>query len=55
MHRGTIVELGTREQVFSQPEHPYTRALLASALSPEPGLGIPDIDPDIAHPQGIAA
>ena len=55
MHRGAIVELGTREQIFSQPEHPYTRSLLASALSPEPGLGIPDITADIAHFQGIAA
>ena len=43
MHRGAIVELGTREQVFTQPQHPYTRALLASALSPEPGLGLPEI------------
>lgn len=43
MHRGTIVELGTREQVFARPEHPYTRMLLASALTPEPGLGVPDI------------
>ncbi|MEO6854427.1 MAG: ATP-binding cassette domain-containing protein [Rhodoferax sp.] len=43
MHKGAIVELGSREQIFSQPEHPYTRMLLASALTPEPGLGIPDI------------
>ena len=43
MQRGAIVELGTREQVFTQPQHPYTRTLLASALSPEPGLGLPDI------------
>jgi peptide/nickel transport system ATP-binding protein len=57
MHRGAIVELGTREQIFTRPEHPYTRALLASALSPEPGLGIPEI-PEIteSHPQqGITA
>ncbi|HKW84361.1 MAG TPA: ABC transporter ATP-binding protein, partial [Burkholderiaceae bacterium] len=51
MHRGAIVELGTREQVFARPGHSYTRALLASALSPEPGLGIPDV----SHLQGIAA
>jgi len=51
MHRGAIVELGTREQIFSQPAHPYTRALLASALSPEPGLGIPEIH----FPEGVAA
>ncbi|MEO7886112.1 MAG: ATP-binding cassette domain-containing protein [Polaromonas sp.] len=43
MHSGAIVELGTREQVFARPEHPYTRMLLASALTPEPGLGVPDI------------
>lgn len=43
MHRGAIVELSTREQVFARPEHPYTRMLLASALTPEPGLGVPDI------------
>jgi peptide/nickel transport system ATP-binding protein len=58
MHRGRIVELGTREQVFVQPAQPYTRRLLASVLSPEPGLGIPDIqeeegvpdDPPVFHP-----
>lgn len=44
MHQGQIVELGTREQIFARPEHPYTRMLLASALTPEPGLGIPDIE-----------
>jgi len=57
MHRGAIVELGTREQIFARPEHPYTRALLASALSPDPGLGIPEIPevPEPHHPEGIAA
>ena len=57
MHRGAIVELGTREQIFARPEHPYTRTLLASALSPEPGLGIPEIPevPEPHHPEGIAA
>ncbi|SDP79730.1 ATP-binding cassette domain-containing protein [Paracidovorax cattleyae] len=44
MHRGCIVEQGTRAQIFADPQHPYTRMLLASALSPEPGLGLPDID-----------
>ncbi|HWW06228.1 ATP-binding cassette domain-containing protein [Collimonas sp.] len=43
MHQGSIVELETREKIFSLAQHPYTRMLLASALSPEPGLGIPDI------------
>jgi peptide/nickel transport system ATP-binding protein len=44
MRRGQIVEQGSREQVFSHPQQPYTRALLASVLTPEPGLGIPEID-----------
>ncbi|MDB5850387.1 MAG: peptide transporter ATP-binding protein [Rhodoferax sp.] len=44
MHQGAIVELGTREQVFARPQHGYTRMLLASALTPEPGLGLPDIE-----------
>ena len=43
MHQGRIVETGTREQIFARPVHAYTRMLLASALTPEPGLGIPDI------------
>ncbi|KAA8995174.1 ABC transporter ATP-binding protein [Affinibrenneria salicis] len=43
MQKGTIVEQGTREQIFHSPQHPYTRSLLASVLTPEPGLGIPDI------------
>ncbi|MEI7375961.1 ATP-binding cassette domain-containing protein [Dickeya chrysanthemi] len=43
MRKGAIVEQGTREQVFGTPQHPYTQALLASVLTPEPGLGIPDI------------
>ncbi|MGP9767635.1 ABC transporter ATP-binding protein [Halomonas sp. AOP13-D3-9] len=43
MYLGQIVEEGTREQIFTSPRHPYTQALLASALTPEPGLGVPDI------------
>lgn len=29
LYKGRIVEYGTAEQIFTQPEHPYTRALLA--------------------------
>lgn len=43
MYLGKIVEEGSREQIFTAPRHPYTQALLASALTPEPGLGVPDI------------
>jgi oligopeptide transport system ATP-binding protein len=31
MYLGRIVETGTREEVFDQPRHPYTQALLSAA------------------------
>jgi len=43
MYLGRIVEEAPVEQLFASPRHPYTRALLASVLTPEPGLGIPDV------------
>ena len=54
MYLGRIVEHAPVEDVFTSPWHPYTRALLASVLTPVPGLGIPDsgladIAPDPAH------
>jgi oligopeptide/dipeptide ABC transporter ATP-binding protein len=36
MYLGQIVEIGSREQVMGAPRHPYTRALLASILQPDP-------------------
>jgi oligopeptide/dipeptide ABC transporter ATP-binding protein len=38
MYLGQIVETGTREQVFTAPQHPYTQALLSAALVPDPPL-----------------
>jgi ABC-type glutathione transport system ATPase component len=38
MHRGRIIEHGTREQVFGTPQNPYTRDLLLSARLVEPAL-----------------
>ncbi len=43
MYLGRIVEHGSNTAVFGNPRHPYTRALLASVLTPEPGLGLPDV------------
>jgi oligopeptide/dipeptide ABC transporter ATP-binding protein len=34
MYRGEVVEAGPTEQVFTAPNHPYTRALL-SAVPPD--------------------
>lgn len=37
MYAGEFVELGTTEQVIFDPRHPYTKALMGSMLSAEPG------------------
>ena len=42
MYLGRIVEEADTETLFRAPRHPYTRALLSSVLTPEPGAGIPD-------------
>jgi oligopeptide/dipeptide ABC transporter ATP-binding protein len=36
MYAGWVVEEGSTEQVCDEPHHPYTRALLLSALEPDP-------------------
>jgi oligopeptide/dipeptide ABC transporter ATP-binding protein len=36
MYLSQVVEVGSREQIFTNPRHPYTRALLAAALVPDP-------------------
>jgi oligopeptide/dipeptide ABC transporter ATP-binding protein len=36
MYLSQVVETGTRDEVFTRPRHPYSRALLASVLLPDP-------------------
>ena len=42
MNHGKIVEHGGVERVFNDPEHPYTRALLAAEPKPDPAPPCPD-------------
>jgi peptide/nickel transport system ATP-binding protein len=50
MYLGRIVEENETEALFRAPRHPYTRALLLSVLTPEPGLGVPDTHLGTAFP-----
>ena len=38
MHRGKVVEFGPTPSVIGQPQHDYTRALLAAIPEPDPDL-----------------
>ena len=44
MYRGRIVEIGPRRAVFENPQHPYTRKLMAA---------VPVADPAHRHPQRV--
>ncbi len=54
MYLGRIVETAERDALFRAPRHPYTKALLASVLTPEPGLGVPDTGLGLAFPNPLA-
>lgn len=36
MHLGYLVEVGTREEIFNNPIHPYTKSLLSAIPTPDP-------------------
>jgi peptide/nickel transport system ATP-binding protein len=53
MYLGRIVELAGTAALFARPKHPYTKALLASVLTPEPGLGLPETGLGLAFPDPL--
>ncbi|TAN52488.1 MAG: ATP-binding cassette domain-containing protein [Betaproteobacteria bacterium] len=53
MYLGRIVEEAATDELFRASRHPYTRALLDSVLTPEPGLGVPDTHLGAAYPDPI--
>src|SRR5215813_12598791 len=60
MYLGRIVEVGSREEVYGDPRHPYTRALLAAVPVPDPkrrGERAPledDVPSPLSPPSGCA-
>ncbi len=53
MYLGRIVEEGPAEDLFADPRHPYTKALLESVLTPEPSLGVPETHLGAVFPNPI--
>ena len=52
MYLGSLVEIGTKKQIFDAPSHPYTQALLSAAPVPDPHVKVDRIvlEGDIPSP-----
>ncbi|MFC6951614.1 oligopeptide/dipeptide ABC transporter ATP-binding protein [Halorubellus litoreus] len=53
MYLGEIVEVAPTEELFADPQHPYTQALLSSIPNPDPrqrGLGV-ELTGDVPSPE----
>ncbi|MEL0023833.1 MAG: oligopeptide/dipeptide ABC transporter ATP-binding protein, partial [Alphaproteobacteria bacterium] len=50
---GRIVEQAETTALFRNPQHPYTRALLDSVLTPDPRLGVPNTQLGASYPNPI--
>lgn len=53
MYLGRVVEKCKTKEIFERPSHPYTQALLASVLTPEPELELPQIQLGVEFPNPI--
>ncbi|CAB4696476.1 MAG: ATP-binding cassette domain-containing protein [Actinobacteria bacterium] len=51
MYLGKIVEIGTTEQIWNQPSHPYTRALISAIPKADGNSNMPlDLPGDVPNP-----
>jgi peptide/nickel transport system ATP-binding protein len=53
MYLGRIVEEADARELFDNPSHPYTQALLESVLTPDPGMGLPSLHLGVEYPNPI--
>jgi peptide/nickel transport system ATP-binding protein len=53
MYLGRVMEMADTAILFAAPKHPYTQALLASVLTPEPGRGVPEAKLGLAFPDPL--
>ncbi|MCE7026626.1 ABC transporter ATP-binding protein [Jiella avicenniae] len=49
MYLGQIVEAGTRDQIFADPRHPYTRRLIAAVPQPDPARRRPAFERSVSE------
>ena len=55
MYLGRVVEIGPTEEIFANPRHPYTKALLAAIPEPDPDKMVPRDLPRGEIPDAAAA
>jgi peptide/nickel transport system ATP-binding protein len=53
MYLGQMVEIGDKASIFSNPGHPYTRILLESLLTMQPGIAVPDARMGTTFPNAL--
>jgi len=56
MYAGRIVELATSKELFANPQHPYTKALLSAVPNPDPDQPMNmDLSGEVADPGNLPA